>query len=267
VLVERLEDVILGLRLALKATGAERGIVAIEDDKTEVVESLRKALAGDPQISVAAVEARYPLGAERVLIRSLLGREVPSGGLPVDVNVAAINTSTLQQIGELLPRRGGCIDRVVTVSGPGIERPGNYLVPLGTPIQFILKQAGLRDSATEVLLGGPMAGIVAARTDAPLTKGITGIVALTADAPLRANGKSFPCIKCGECIDVCPVNLNPSQLHLLAQDGKTDIMLEDWFLQDCIECGCCNYVCPSNLPLVQEFRAAKNAERRSKTAS
>ncbi|MDX9975700.1 MAG: SLBB domain-containing protein, partial [FCB group bacterium] len=165
------------------------------------------------------------------------------------------------------PRLGGIIDRVVTVSGPGIEKPGNYLVPIGTPIQFLLKQAGLRDTATEVLLGGPMAGIVAARTDAPVTKNLNGLVALTADEPFRANGKSLPCIKCGECIETCPVNLNPSQLHLFAREGNAEVMAKELFLFDCIECGCCNYVCPSNIPLVQEFRAAKSAVRRSKTAS
>lgn len=267
VLLERRKEMLLGLRMALKATGAARAIIAIESTHSDLLDALEDELPKDLPVTIERVAGKYPLGADRVLIKTLLGREVPSGGLPIDIGVAVFNTRTLAQMGELLPQHGGVIEEVITVSGPGVEKPGNYLVALGTPLDFVLKHTGIFPEATQVLFGGPMAGAPVTNREAPVTKGISGVLVLTAEEPYRVNGKTFPCIKCGECIDACPIQLNPAQLHLLGVEGALGAMVEKYHLLDCIECGCCSYVCPSNLPLVQEFRTAKAEARQIKAAS
>jgi len=267
ILIERPAEVYRGLQLALKATRAAQGIIAVERNKTELIEALEKNKPAGMAVRIERVDPRYPLGFDRVLIRALLGREVPSSGLPIDVGAAVFNIATLAEMGDLLPRHGGLIERVITVSGPGIEKPGNYQVAIGTPLQFVLAQTGLKPEAAQVLLGGPMSGVPVVDRAAPVTKGMSGIVVLTAREPYRANGKAFPCIRCGACVEACPVGLNPSQLHADACNGAVDAAVERHHVLDCIECGCCAYVCPSNLPLVQEFRAAKAATREAKAAS
>jgi electron transport complex protein RnfC len=213
------------------------------------------------------VETKYPQGAEKMLIKALLNREVPSGGLPFDVGVAVFNVATLAQIGDLLPRRQGLIERVVTVAGPGVNYPGNYLMALGTPLGFVLEHAGLKDNATEILLGGPMMGMAVDCLELPITKGVTGIVVLTDEELVAADGKMYPCIRCGACVEACPIHLNPSRLGLLARRRLYDTMETAYHLNDCFECGCCAYVCPSNIPLVQYFRVAKAINRQRKASA
>jgi electron transport complex protein RnfC len=169
--------------------------------------------------------------------------------------------ATLAQIGELLPQRQGLIERVMTVSGPGVTRPGNYLVALGTPIRWILEQAGCTDQATSVILGGPMMGASIGSFDVPVTKGVTGILVLT---NRESDTRVFPCIHCASCVTICPMHLNPSQLGMLARKERYEEMAAEYHLNDCFECGCCSYVCPSHIPLVQYFRVAKQTLRKAK---
>ena len=253
-----------GIRMALKATGAERAIIAVEANKPEAVEALRAATPGDLPIEVSVVKTKYPQGAEKVLIKALLGREVPSGGLPSDVSCACFNVATLAQLGYLAPRRQGLIERIVTVTGPGVERPGNYVIPIGTRLRFVLEQVGCGDAARLVILGGPMMGPAVSSLDVPVTKGVSGILVLTEAEVAARRRETYPCIKCGQCVQACPLYLNPSLLGALARKGEYQAMEEKFHLNDCFECGCCAYVCPSSIPLVQHFRMAKAMNRKRK---
>jgi len=261
VMVEDPKAVLHGARVAMKAIGASRAIVGVEDNKMDAVEALRKANGTATDISIEAVPAKYPQGAEKMLIKVLLNREIPSGGLPADIGVGVFNVATLAQIGELLPHRQGLIERVVTVTGPGVNKPGNYLVALGAPVRWVLEQAECTDKATSVVLGGPMMGASIGSFDVPVTKGVTGILVLT---NREATQRVFPCIHCASCVTICPMHLNPSQLGMLARKERYEEMASEFHLNDCFECGCCSYVCPSHIPLVQYFRVAKLANRKAK---
>src|SRR5271165_306105 len=263
IMLEQPKKVLHGARVAMRAVGAERAIVGVEDNKMDAVEALKAANAGHIDIDIEAVAAKYPQGAEKMLVKVLLGREIPSRGLPSDIGVGVFNVATLAQIGDLLPNRQGLIERVVTISGPGVNKPGNYLMALGTPLRFALEFAGCTDQAASVVLGGPMMGAAIGSFDVPVTKGVTGILVFTHQA---VNGKShiFPCIHCAACVDICPMHLNPSRLGMLARKDRYEEMEADYHLTDCFECGCCSYVCPSHIPLVQYFRVAKQMNREKK---
>ncbi len=263
VMLEQPDLVVLGARLALKALGAERGIVGIESNKLDAVEVMRKAFAPHPEFSVQVCETKYPQGAEKMLTKALLGREIPSGGLPADAGVMCSNITTLAEIGALLPYGRGLIERVISITGEGVKRPGNYLVAIGTPLEFILEHVGLVSDAFAVIFGGPMMGKAVSFLETPITKGVSGILVLTA-AELGEHArrtKVFPCIRCGECLRACPMMLNPSQLGRLARKDRFDVMADKYHLYDCFECGCCTYTCPANIPLVQYIRMAKQILR------
>ncbi|MEW5769884.1 MAG: electron transport complex subunit RsxC [Pseudomonadota bacterium] len=259
VMLERTADLVQGIRYAMRAVGAARAVIGIEDNKMDAVAAVRARLPADGSIGVVAVETKYPQGAEKMLIKSTLGLEVPPGGLPSEVGVVVNNVGTLALLGGLLPLGQGLTERVVTVTGPGIRRPGDYWVPIGTPLRHVLAWAGAEDvSEREIILGGPMMGQAIASLDVPVTKGVSGILVFDRRAVQAESGrKTYACIKCGECVKACPMGLNPSMLGLLAASGEQDRMGSQYHLGDCFECGCCTFVCPSNIPLVQEFRAAK----------
>lgn len=269
VMLERPDDIIAGIRVVARSLGAKRVLVGIEENKMDAAEVLRKALPEGLPIKVEVLRVKYPQGAEKMLVKALLRREIPPGGLPADVGAAVFNVATLAQIGDLLPRQQGLIERVVTITGPGVERPGNYLMALGTPLRFALEQVGFSNRRSkQVVLGGPMMGATVSSLDIPVTKGVTGILVMThkqTRVELRHN-RIYPCIKCGECVEVCPLYLNPSRLGLLARKQQYETMEEQFHLNACFECGCCSYVCPSNIPLVQYFRIAKalNRERKAR---
>ncbi|MBK1645992.1 electron transport complex subunit RsxC [Thiocapsa imhoffii] len=261
IMLEQTAALIRGIKLALKATGAKRAIIGVEDNKLDALAHLRQHLPPDLPISAQAVKTKYPQGAEKMLIKSLLRREVPAGGITADIGVAVYNVGTLAQMGELLPQGRGLIERVVTVSGPAVLQPGNFLVPIGTPVRHVLEQVGLRENLGEVILGGPMMGMAVASLDVPIIKSVSGIVALEHEDPDLAYRKVYPCIKCAECVKACPVSLNPSMLGELALARQYERMAAEFNLDQCFECGCCAYVCPSNIPLTQYFRIAKSINR------
>jgi electron transport complex protein RnfC len=260
-MLEQTDDLLSGIHIVMRALGVERAMIGIEDNKMDAVDAIAGRLPANSPISVHAVQTKYPQGAEKMLIESLLGRRVPSGSLPSAVGVSVFNVSTLAQIGALLPMGQGVIERVVTVTGPGVRQPGNYLVPIGTPVRFLLDFAGATAQAHELILGGPMMGMSVASLDVPVTKAVSGMVLLEAsDADLR-EVKVQPCIRCAYCVEACPMHLNPSTLGLLAAKGEYETMAKQFHLNDCFECGCCSYVCPSSIPLVQYFRIAKAINR------
>jgi electron transport complex protein RnfC len=263
VMVEQPKAVLYGAWIAMRALGAAKAVIGIEDNKPDAVDALRDAIGRASDITVEAVPSKYPQGAEKMLVKVLLGREVPSRGLPADVGLAVFNVATLAQIGELLPVRRGLIERVVTITGPGVRKPGNYLVALGTPLRWALEQADCSDQVSEVILGGPMMGAAVGSLDIPITKGVTGILVLT-HKEVNGHSRIYPCIHCAACVDVCPIHLNPSHLGLLARKDRYEEMETEYHLMDCFECACCSYVCPSHIPLVQYFRVAKQMNRERK---
>ncbi len=275
VMVEQPERILLGTRLVQKALGAERSIIAIESNKPDAVAALRAQVErdggpgdggpGDGGPAVVVLETKYPQGAEKMLTQALLNLEIPSAGLPADIGVMVSNVTTLAEIGELLPQGRGLIERVITVTGTGVEKPGNYLMPVGTPLNFILAQVGLDGKAKEVIYGGPMMGKGVTFLETPITKGVSGILIATA-SEMAPDDRIYPCIKCAQCVNGCPIHLNPSMLGMLARKGDFEIMAEQYSLYDCFECGCCSYVCPSNIPLVQHFRIAKEVLRERRAA-
>lgn len=256
-MVEWPQHLVTGIQFALKACGAKRALIGVEDNKPDAIAAIANALPADGRISVHAVKTKYPQGAAEMLVKALLGRELPAGMRSYQIGVVMQNVGTLAELGRLIPRQGGFIERVVTIAGPGVSRPGNYLVPIGTPLRFVLEQAGARSDAVEVILGGPMMGSAIASLDVPVTKAISGILVFDRNAIKAESGKTYPCIHCGECVNSCPKGLNPTQLGMLAAKREFELMQQEFHLDDCFECGCCSYVCPSHIPLVQQFRVAK----------
>ncbi|KRT55447.1 electron transport complex subunit RsxC [endosymbiont of Ridgeia piscesae] len=261
VMLEHPKALMRGIRYAMRATGTKQAVIGIEDNKMDAVEQLQTHAPRDDTIKVVAVETKYPQGSEKMLIKSALGREVPAGGLPADVGVVVNNVGTLAALGQLLPKGEGLIERVITVAGPGVKHPGNYLVPLGTPIGFVLDQVGYSGGQNEFILGGPMMGPAVSALETPITKGSSGLLVLNEPNINSETRRIWPCIKCARCVDACPMHLNPSQLGQLAAKRQYQTMAERYHLNDCFECGCCSYVCPSNIPLVQYFRIAKAINR------
>ena len=267
VMLEQREELFTGIRYLLKVTGAERAIIGVEGNKPDAAEHLRAGLPADLPASVAVLRVKYPQGAEKMMITALLGREVPSGGLPLDVHALCVNVATAAEIGRLLPHGRGIQERVITIGGPAVQHKGNYRIPIGTPLRFLLETVGVDPSVNRVFLGGPMMGAAAPSLDISITKGTSGVVAFTDAETELTYRKVYPCIRCGYCVDACPIFLNPSQLGILAEAGEHQQMADEYNLMDCFECGSCSFVCPSHIPLVHRFRVAKSAVRKAKATA
>ena len=262
IMVEHPADLITGIGLARSLLDGPRAIIGVEDNKPDAVAALRACLPDSGPISVEAVPTKYPQGAGEMLIKTLIGREVPPDSRSYQIGAYVQNVATLAYIGALVPKGRGFIERVITVTGTAVEKPGNYLVPIGTPLRFLLDCVGARDKSLEVVFGGPMMGQAVASLDTPVTKGVSGILVFRgSDIAERATRKTYPCIKCGECVESCPMGLNPSALGMLAAKRQYELMSDKYFLGTCFECGSCSYVCPANIPLVQQFRIAKRILR------
>ena len=266
VMLEQADDIYIGIRYLLKATGANRVIIGIEANKQDAADHLQALIPPDIPLSVQVVPVKYPMGSEKMLITALLGREVPSGGLPIEVHCVVVNVATTAEIGRLLPHGRGIQERVITITGPGVKKKGNYLIPIGTPLRYVLEQVGADEKEIgEVYMGGPMMGVAVSNLDISIVKGTSGILVFNKKDISRPQ-KIYPCIKCGACVDACPLFLNPSRLGILAKFEAYDQMAEDHNLMDCFECGACSYVCPSHIPLVQYFRLSKSMVRKRKAA-
>jgi electron transport complex protein RnfC len=268
VMLEQTDDIFRGIRYLLRATGTSEVIIAIEANKPDAAAKLRDCCPDDLPVSIRVSPVKYPQGAEKMVIRSLLGREIPSGGLPADVGAICVNVATTAEIGRLLPKGRGIQERVITIGGPAIEKKGNYRIPIGTTVRFALEKTGIADNISRVFMGGPMMGPSVSNLDIPITKGTSGITAFTTAETGEATGhkKIYPCIHCARCVEACPIFLNPSHLGLLAKNEEYGQMADDHHLMDCFECGACSYVCPSHIPLVQYFRLAKKMVRKTSTA-
>ena len=255
VMLEQYEDVFHGIRILNKILGSEKFYIGIENNKDDAIELLQKVIPADMNGEVVSLQTKYPQGAEKMLIEAVLKREVPSGKLPIDVEVVVQNIGTIAGIGMMFRFGQPLIERVVTITGPGIVNPANLLIPIGTKLIDVLDYCGgIKEDTRQILFGGPMMGAPQLHLDVPIMKGTSGILCLTAaEVGIR---QEYPCIRCLRCVDACPVYLNPSRLGALAKSREYNGML-DYHIMDCVECGSCSYVCPSNIPLVQRFRIAK----------
>ena len=264
-MVEYPERVQFGIRIMMKALGVDKAVIGVEKNKPDAIARLRETLPDDLDVSVLPLTVKYPQGAEKMLIKVVTGREVPSGKLPMNVGVVVQNVGSIACIGEIFDTGYPLIERVVTVTGPGVRKPSNLLVPVGTRLRDVLEFCGgLTEDASQIVFGGPMMGAAQPDLDTPLIKGTTGVVVLTKKEARSV--ERYPCIHCGRCLESCPVFLNPSLLGTQAQAGRYEEM-EAANLMDCMLCGCCSYVCPSHIPLSQMFALGKNMLRKRKTAA
>lgn len=246
--------IVAGALLAARACGATRIVFAIEDNKPHAIETL-KPVAAEHGAHVVVAPTKYPMGGEKQLIPTVLGRVVPNGGLPLDVGVVVINVGTATALAAAVLRDKPLTHRVVSVTGAGIAQPKNILAPIGASIaELIAFCGGLNPDAARVIAGGPMMGFALNSLDVPVTKGTSGIVVLTKDDVRRS--EETACVRCGRCVDVCPLRLVPTKIALASrhQDWET---ARRYHLRVCCECGCCAYVCPARLPLVQLIRMGK----------
>ena len=260
VMVEYAEALIDGTAILQRFIQADKVYIAIEANKPDAVIALREAAAsyGFP-VRVIPLEVKYPQGAEKMMISAILGEEVPAGKLPIDVGVLVSNVGTIVALSNYFRRGLPLIERVITVTGPAVRRPANVLVPLGTPMRDVVEFCGgITREAARILLGGPMMGVVQKSLDTPVVKGTSGILVLTEQEVQDIN--TFNCIRCGRCLEACPLFINPARLGLLARKGLWEEMEENNAL-DCFECGACSYVCPSGIPLVQSIRVGKGMIR------
>ncbi len=248
------QPIISGALLAAHACGATDIRIAVEDNKPAAIAALRGAVSGT-NIRVVALSTRYPMGGEKVTVRAALGRIIPTGGLPLDVGVVVINVGTAAALARAVLRKKPLTHRVVSVTGGGVVRPANVLVPIGISYAEILDFCGgVTDDAARVVSGGPMMGFTVGDLRTPVTKGTSGILVLTRTEVRRA--AETPCVRCGRCVDVCPLNLVPTRLALAARHADWD-MARRHHLMACMECGCCAYACPAAIPLVQLIRKGK----------
>ncbi len=259
-MLEHASEILEGASFFAKVLGVKRVIIGIEKNKPDAIETMRKATVERAGYEVAELDVRYPQGAEKQLIYALTGRRVPAGGLPMDVGVLVQNVGTAYAAYEAVKFNRPLIQRVVTVTGAGIKEPKNVLARVGTRFEDIVSFCGgLHEDTAKVISGGPMMGVAQYSLDASVTKGTSGIVALKIDEVVQF--VSDPCIRCGRCVQVCPMRLNPSALSIFIEMYHFEEAVE-YNVTDCIECGCCAYVCPSRRPLVHHFKRGKLEARK-----
>ncbi|MGL6108024.1 electron transport complex subunit RsxC [Romboutsia sp.] len=261
IMLEWAEKVAEGMKLTMKILNVKKGYIGIEDNKPEAVVEMKEAIenickADGLNIEVVALPTKYPQGAEKMLIKVLTGREVPSGGLPTDVKVVVQNVGTVVAIYDAVAKGIPLVERVVTISGGAIKEPKNMLLRVGTTFADAVNYCGgLTSEPKKIVMGGPMMGFAQYTLDIPIAKGTSGILALTEKEV--NSGTVYPCIRCGRCLEACPMGLVPSMFANLADKDAFLEAKEDYNLLDCVECGSCSYVCPSKRKIVQAVRYNK----------
>jgi len=255
-MVERPEALLQGAEILRQKLGAEDTVIGVEVNKPDAIRTLRRHIEPGQPVRVVPLKVKYPQGAEKMMIKSVFGVEVPAGQLPRDVEVNVNNVGTVVAIADYFLRGMPLIERVVTVAGPGVTYPANLVVPLGTPVREVVRFCGgLRRGTREIVMGGPMMGRPIASLDVPVLKGCSGVLVFTEKQ--TSGRQEYPCISCGRCLEACPYFLNPSRLARLSKARMFDEM-KAYHVFDCVECGCCTFACPSNIPIVQLIRTAKD---------
>jgi electron transport complex protein RnfC len=254
-MLERPAELVAGLKLLLRAVGAERGIIGVEANKLDAADALRAAVGKEPSLRVEVLEVKYPEGAEKMLIFALTGRKVPPGKLPSEVGCLVQNVGTAIALYEAAAWGKPLYQRVVTVTGPGIKNPGNFLVRIGTPLSALIEAAGgYLGTPAKLIMGGPMTGWAQPDASASVVKGTSGVVVLTGSEVDLSEERE--CVRCGKCVEVCPMFLMPNFLVQATKRSQWE-RAEMWGALDCFECGCCSYTCPAYIPHVQYVRKAK----------
>ena len=256
VLLEFADDILYGLKAMMKTVDAEKGIIVIEDNKPDAVALMEEKTADCDNLQVVVAKTKYPQGAEKMLIKRVMGRQVPRGGLPADVGVVVSNISTVKAVSDAIQKGMPLIERVASVTGVKIKNPGNYIVKIGTNVKDLIDYCGgVTDDDVMIKMGGPMMGFALPDLNVPMMKGSNGIIAIDTDQT-----QEVACIKCGRCMDVCPMELSPLYFAKLA-DEQDWVGMRDRNVMDCVECRCCDYICSSKIPIVSKIKAGKNAIR------
>ncbi len=257
-MIEEADRLVAGLKIILKIMPQAKGIIAIEDNKPEAIVSVKKACENEPDISVAVLKTKYPQGAEKQLIVALTKREVPSGGLPADAGCIVNNVDTVIALHRAFARGRPLMRRVVTLTGGAIKKPGNYKVRLGTKLSDLVEiLGGFKDNPAKIVVGGPMMGTSIFDINVPIVKTTSGILFLTEEEARIPDEQN--CIRCGQCVEYCPMGLVPIELNIDVLRERSEMFVKHNGLE-CIECGSCSYICPSKRRLAQSIRTTKKVE-------
>lgn len=254
-MMEKSKELLVGIKILMRGLGVEKAIIGIENNKPDAIMEMTELCASDANINVQGLKVKYPQGGEKQLVQALLKREVPSGGLPIDVGVVVFNVGTAHASYLAVQKNRPLIERVVTVTGKSLSNPSNFLTRIGTPASFIIEKAGgMPEDTAKVINGGPMMGKAVSNLEIPIVKGSSGILLIRNDEAKRNEVQA--CIRCTKCVTVCPMGLEPYLLMNHAEKAMFD-KLEYNKVMDCIECGSCSYTCPSSRPLLDYIRLGK----------
>jgi electron transport complex protein RnfC len=254
-MLEKGAEIVVGAKILMRALDVTKAIIGIENNKPDAIQKMATLVANEEGITVQPLKVQYPQGGEKQLIKATLNREVPSGGLPIDVGVVVHNVGTAFAVYEAVQKNKPLIERVVTITGKDLKNPSNFLVRIGTEVGELIEAAGgLPENTGKVISGGPMMGKALNSVDIPIAKGTSGILIIPNEEAKR--GKIKACIRCSKCVDVCPMGLEPYLLMTLTQRELFDRVENDKAL-DCIECGSCSFTCPSDRPLLDYIRLGK----------
>lgn len=255
-MIEYADRITTGVKIVMKLLEVNEGFIGIEDNKPDAIKIMKEAFKGTPA-KIAILPKKYPQGAEKMLIKVLTGREVPSGGLPMDVGTVVQNVGTVVAIYDAVVKGIPLIQRVTTISGDAISEPKNLLLRLGTSFKEAIDYCnGFSKIPEKIIMGGPMMGIAQSSLDVPIIKGVSGILALSSKAV--NSGEESPCIRCGRCVAACPMGLIPSMLSVLGERHRFKEAKEEYNLFNCIECGSCAYTCPAKRNIVQYVKYLKS---------
>lgn len=255
VMLEKGNEVLIGTQILMKALGVDKAIVGIENNKPDAIAHLTKLAASYQGIEICPLKTQYPQGGEKQLISATIKREIPSGALPIEVGAVVQNVGTALAVYEAVQKNKPLFERVATITGKSLKNPSNWIFRVGTPVKDLIDAAGgLPEDTGKIIGGGPMMGKALTTVDVPLTKGSSGLLLMPREEAARKESKT--CIRCGKCISVCPMGLEPFLLMVLADKKEYD-RLESDAVMDCIECGSCSFTCPANRPLLDYIRLGK----------